>query len=40
LIPDPVLDLPGIGIGDAGRVGPKVARLGQLARAGWRVPDG
>jgi pyruvate,water dikinase len=25
---------------DAGRVGPKVARLGQLARDGWRVPDG
>jgi pyruvate,water dikinase len=25
---------------DAGRVGPKIARLGQLARDGWRVPDG
>jgi pyruvate, water dikinase len=36
----PVLDLPGIRISDAGRVGPKVARLGQLAHAGWRVPDG
>ena len=36
----PVLDLSGIRIADAGRVGPKVARLGQLAHAGWRVPDG
>jgi pyruvate,water dikinase len=35
-----VLDLSGIRISDAGRVGPKVARLGQLAHAGWRVPDG
>ena len=35
-----VLDLPEIRGGDAGRVGPKVARLGQLARDGWRVPDG
>ncbi len=25
---------------DAGRVGPKMARLGQLAADGWRVPDG
>jgi pyruvate, water dikinase len=37
---DAVLDLSGIRISDAGRVGPKVARLGQLAQAGWRVPDG
>ena len=34
-----------IGLGDirgadAGRVGPKMARLGQLAADGWRVPDG
>lgn len=35
-----VMDLPGIRIADAGRVGPKVARLGELAQAGWRVPDG
>ena len=35
-----MLDLPEIRGGDAGRVGPKVARLGQLARDGWRVPDG
>jgi len=34
------LDLAEIRGGDAGRVGPKVARLGQLAHAGWRVPDG
>jgi pyruvate, water dikinase len=40
-VPGPaVLDLPEIGGRDAGRVGPKVARLGQLARDGWRVPDG
>jgi pyruvate,water dikinase len=36
----PVLDLSEIRGTDAGRVGPKVARLGQLARDGWRVPDG
>jgi pyruvate,water dikinase len=36
----PVLDLAEIRGTDAGRVGPKVARLGQLAHAGWRVPDG
>jgi pyruvate,water dikinase len=35
-----VLDLSEIRGTDAGRVGPKVARLGQLARDGWRVPDG
>jgi pyruvate, water dikinase len=35
-----VLDLGVIRAGDAGRVGPKMARLGQLASAGWRVPDG
>jgi len=35
-----VLDLAEIRGGDAGLVGPKVARLGQLAHAGWRVPDG
>jgi pyruvate,water dikinase len=35
-----VLDLSGIRGTDAGRVGPKVARLGELAHAGWRVPDG
>jgi pyruvate, water dikinase len=35
-----VLDLPEIRGTDAGRVGPKIARLGQLARDGWRVPDG
>src|SRR5258708_31260392 len=36
----PVLDLSEIRGTDAGRAGPKVARLGQLARDGWRVPDG
>jgi pyruvate,water dikinase len=35
-----VLDLGAIRGGDAGRVGPKMARLGQLAADGWRVPDG
>jgi pyruvate, water dikinase len=35
-----VLDLSEIRGTDAGRVGPKIARLGQLARDGWRVPDG
>ena len=37
---DAVLDLGDIRITDTPRVGPKVARLGQLASAGWRVPDG
>jgi pyruvate,water dikinase len=36
----PVLDLADIHAGHAARVGPKMARLGQLARGGWRVPDG
>jgi phosphoenolpyruvate synthase/pyruvate phosphate dikinase len=45
----PVLDLVGVRIGDAPRVGPKVARLAELAAAagekagtaaGWKVPDG
>jgi pyruvate, water dikinase len=36
----PVLDLADIRVSDIPRVGPKVARLGQLARDGWRVPDG
>jgi pyruvate, water dikinase len=36
----PVLDLPAIRGTDAGRVGPKVARLAELAQAGWQVPDG
>jgi len=35
-----VLDLGDIRIADTSRVGPKLARLGQLASAGWRVPDG
>jgi pyruvate,water dikinase len=35
-----VLDLAAIRASDAPRVGPKMARLGQLASAGWRVPDG
>ena len=35
-----VLDLAAIRASDADRVGPKMARLGQLASAGWRVPDG
>jgi pyruvate, water dikinase len=37
---DAVVDLGAIRAGDAGRVGPKMARLGQLASTGWRVPDG
>jgi pyruvate, water dikinase len=37
---DAVVDLGEIRAGDAGRVGPKMARLGQLASTGWRVPDG
>jgi pyruvate,water dikinase len=37
---DAVLDLSDIRITDTPRVGPKVARLGQLASVGWRVPDG
>jgi phosphoenolpyruvate synthase/pyruvate phosphate dikinase len=37
---DAVLDLGDIRITDTPRVGPKVARLGQLASAGWQVPDG
>jgi pyruvate, water dikinase len=36
----PVIDLGEIRGADAGRVGPKMARLGQLAADGWRVPDG
>jgi pyruvate, water dikinase len=35
-----VVDLGDIRAADAGRVGPKMARLGQLAAEGWRVPDG
>jgi len=35
-----VLDLAVIRASDAPRVGPKMARLGQLASTGWRVPDG
>jgi pyruvate,water dikinase len=35
-----VLDLSAIRITDSQRVGAKVARLGQLAHSGWRVPDG
>jgi pyruvate, water dikinase len=35
-----VVDLGEIRAPDAGRVGPKMARLGQLAADGWRVPDG
>ena len=35
-----VLDLAAIRASDASRVGPKMARLGQLASTGWRVPDG
>ena len=35
-----VVDLAEIRASDAGRVGPKMARLGQLAADGWRVPDG
>jgi pyruvate, water dikinase len=38
--PAAVLELGAIRAGDAGRVGPKMARLGQLAADGWRVPDG
>jgi len=35
-----VLDLASLRAADAARVGPKMARLGQLAADGWRVPDG
>jgi pyruvate,water dikinase len=35
-----VVDLGQVRVSDAGRVGPKMARLGQLAADGWRVPDG
>lgn len=35
-----VVDLGDIRGADAGQVGPKMARLGQLAADGWRVPDG
>jgi pyruvate, water dikinase len=35
-----VVELGAIRGTDAGRVGPKMARLGQLAADGWRVPDG
>jgi pyruvate, water dikinase len=35
-----IVDLGDIRACDAGRVGPKMARLGQLAADGWRVPDG
>jgi phosphoenolpyruvate synthase/pyruvate phosphate dikinase len=35
-----VVDLSAIRASDAGRVGPKMARLGQLAADGWQVPDG
>ncbi len=35
-----ILELGDIRAADAARVGPKMARLGQLAAAGWRVPDG
>ena len=35
-----VVDLTEIRAADAGRVGPKIARLGQLAADGWQVPDG
>jgi pyruvate, water dikinase len=37
---EPVLDLGVIRTRHTPRVGPKMARLGQLASAGWRVPDG
>jgi pyruvate,water dikinase len=36
----PVVDLGEIRAADAVLVGPKMARLGQLAADGWRVPDG
>ena len=35
-----VVDLDAIRGTDGGRAGPKMARLGQLAADGWRVPDG
>jgi pyruvate, water dikinase len=37
---DAVVDLAALRASDAPRVGPKMARLGQLASTGWRVPDG
>jgi pyruvate, water dikinase len=35
-----ILDLGDIRAADAPRVGPKMARLGELAATGWQVPDG
>jgi pyruvate,water dikinase len=35
-----VIDLSDLRASDALRAGPKMARLGQLAATGWRVPDG
>jgi pyruvate, water dikinase len=35
-----IVDLGDIRAADASRVGPKMARLGELASLGWRVPDG
>lgn len=40
MIPSGVLDLHDLDDGDAGHVGPKLARLGALAGRGWQVPDG
>ena len=37
---DAVLELGAIRSDDHRRIGPKMARLGQLAADGWRVPDG
>ena len=37
---DAVVDLAAVRAADAPAVGPKMARLGQLASTGWRVPDG
>jgi len=37
---DAVVDLAAVRASDAPWVGPKMARLGALASAGWRVPDG
>ena len=39
-VDDYVIDLADIRATDVPRVGPKAARLGQLAADGWQVPDG
>lgn len=37
---NPIIDLSDVRMADNARTGPKMARLGELAAQGWRVPDG